>query len=419
MNIAVTDIKDRLYYIANILIVFYGFSLVFSHKISTKIALVLLLIWIVTGDFKDKFKNIVSDKFILIFLLYIGLFLIGLLWTEDIKAGLHIAKRPLLLLIVPIIYTLYQKRFIKIQFYSLVVGLIVTSILIIGAYYNFINIKYNAAHAPFMNRNYIATMLAFSASFLLYMLLSTKRLFQNLLIGIVIIITIYALTITASRGGLLILLIGFFIVLIYRFGISFKKVFMALIVTALTFILIYNSNDTIKHRIDNTVKVLKKFDLNKQVSTHKGRTALTCRFEFWYYAYNIGKNKPLLGAGTGDGIAELENYIGKKETKKLFSRCRGNGSGQFNPHNMILFMFMQFGLVGLFLILYFAYLHFKVAYSSKYVPLILFVTTSWIFLLTSSALFTTRFFIPYYGFGFVILYLIYKEYYSNEVSHNK
>jgi O-antigen ligase len=416
------NINNKIYLFANMVIILYGFVLFIDHKISRAIAIILLILWLITGDYKNKINKIFKNKLVVSVLLYIGVFTLGLLWSENFYAGRKILERPLLLLVVPIIYTMYQKRFLKYYLLSFLSSITFTAILIILCKYNIIDLHYSASSAPFMNRNYIATILAFSSLFFLYKLIFKNSMHYSAIITFFIsVINIYALLITQSRTGLILFLIGIVILLVKKIGFSLYKVVVVMMLSSLLFIGIYKLNKPIQNRVNHTISVIEKLDLKKQIEDkrHPGRGALTCRFEFWYYAYNIGKKHPILGVGTGDGILELEKLIGKNETKKLFKKCLGNGSGQFNPHNMYLFMWMQFGILGLIVIFYMVYIQLKESLKINYLPMILFLVTVWVSLLEQSALFTTRYFIPYYGYGLIILYLIGKEIEKNEIQSNK
>ncbi|MBN2664192.1 MAG: O-antigen ligase family protein [Bacteroidales bacterium] len=91
------------YYLGSIILLFIG--LAFSKIIISLSQIALLVIWIFEGDFNQKFKNLKQNKAALIFLSIFGLFIIGMLWTNNLKAGLNELKLKLPLFILPFIFS--------------------------------------------------------------------------------------------------------------------------------------------------------------------------------------------------------------------------------------------------------------------------------------------------------------------------
>ena len=410
-SIKVADIRYKFYIFANILIVIYGFVLFIDYKASRAIAMVLLLIWLVTGEYKKKFKKIFSNQVTISFLIFIGLFILGLFWTEDLYAGRKILERPLLYLIVPLIVSMYQKAFLKYYVLAMILAILYTSLVTLFIDQGLLNIPYNSDESPYVNRVYLAGMLIFIYTYLLSKIQIKNSVKLNLFLGVTIILIVYALIVSGSRMGHINLIIATSIVLLYRY--KFQKIHIFSIgafLIVLSFSL-YGFSSKIKSEIERTTNVLVNMNLKAQILDHEvsNRTSLTCRFEFWYYAYEIGKKFFPLGVGTGDGVLELERYIGKKETDSLFKSCLGDGTGQFNPHNMYLFMFMQFGLLGILILLWMLYIHLREALKSESVAFVVLVITTMITLLALSELFTSKFFIPFYGYAIIVMYLISQE----------
>jgi O-antigen ligase len=270
---------------------------------------------------------------------------------------------------------------------------------------------YNADISPYVHRVYLAGMLVFIYSYLLTKLKIKNSLKFNIFLAISIVLVVYTLIIGGSRMGYINILIATLIVLLYRY--KFNKIYLVGIITFLAVLSfsLYEYNAKVRLEVERTTKVLADINLEAQILKHDTakRTSLTCRFEFWYYAYEMGKSHFPLGVGTGDGILELERYIGKKETEELFGFCLGDGTGQFNPHNMYLFMFMQFGLLGILYLLWMLYVHLREAVKSQSVAFVVLIITTILTLFSLSELFTSKFFIPFYGYAIIVMYLISKE----------
>jgi len=403
--------RSKLYLLANFLMVYFGFILFVDHGGSKKTAIIILLIWLITGEYKKKIKKILKNPIAMSFLVFIGLFILGLLWTENFYAGRKILERPLLYLIVPLMVSMYDKRFLKYYVLAIVAAILYTSILTILIEHGLLDMKYTADESPFVNRVYLAGMLIFGYSYLFSKIHLNNSFVINIFLGIAVSMIVYTLIISGSRMGYINIIIATFIMVLYKYKPSKIQIMGLFTFLVLVTFAAYNLNPKVKTQVDKTSSVLIQMDLKSQIfgGDVSKRTSLTCRFEFWYYAYEMGQNHFPLGVGTGDGILELERYIGKKETKKLFEDCQGAGSGQFNPHNMYIFMFMQFGILGVLVLFWMLYVHVSESLKSQSISFIILVLTTILTLFSLSELFTSKFFIPFYGYATIVMYLISKE----------
>ncbi len=402
--------KDKLYIFANILFIAFGFFLFFDAKVSRVILIAILFIWVISGDYKKKIKLIIINPIAVTFLVFIGLFIFGLLWTEDLYAGRKILERQLLYLVVPLMVSMYHKSFLKYYLFSMLLAIIYTSVVTVLIRHELLDMRYEAGKSPYINRVYLAGMLTFVYSYLLSKV-NFKNSFNTLVLAIAIFLVAYTLIISGSRMGYINLSVATIFVLFYKRKLNYIYALTNIIIVLMAAYSLYSFNDSVKGRVHKTVNVLKNMELMAQVEGRDSlkRTSLTCRFEFWRYAYNIGTKHYLLGVGSGDGILELERYLGKDEAWQLFSDCQGAGSGQFNPHNMYLFMFMQFGLLGVVVLLWILYVHLSIALKSGSVGFIVLIVTTILTLFSLSELFTSRYFISFYGYSVIVMYLIFKE----------
>jgi O-antigen ligase len=306
---------------------------------------------------------------------------------------------------------MYDKYYLRYYLLAMLSALLYTSILTLLIQYDAIDMIYNIDESPYVHRVYLAGMLTFAYSYVLTKLYYSNTLIKNISLIVLILFLLYTLIIGGSRMGYISILVATFIVLWYKYKFKYAYFLAIWLMLVMGSYVVYEFTPKVKEEVDRTVQVVKTMDLKAQILKHDTakRTSLTCRFEFWYYAYEMGKSHFPLGVGTGDGILELERYIGKSETKELFGFCLGDGTGQFNPHNMYLFMFMQFGLLGILVLLWMLYVHLREALKSQSVAFVVLIVTTMITLLSLSELFSSKFFIPFYGYAIIVMYLISKE----------
>ncbi len=406
-------VRSYLYLFANVLFVCYSLTFAWNPKYIDHITTILFVIWIITGDYEQKIKKIFHSKIVLSFLLLLFVFMLGLLWTENLDDGYtFFRQRPLLLFIAPLMISMYQKRFIKYYLYGILASYIITAMIIFLSSQGFLNIRLTADEMPFINRNYLGTMFVFIFGILVYLFKFKNALkINNIFLFISIILISYVIIYMENRSTYMIIPVVLLILFIDKFKLNLKLLGIFSIFFMVFIYGLYSYNSNFKNRINSIGTQLSHFDMQKQIHEHDTsiRDSATCRLEFWYYAFKLGNNNPILGVGTGDTILELERMIGKKETDKLFATCLGNGSGQFNPHNLFLFFYMSFGIVGLVLLLWSIVVQFIYSIKSKYTPLIILVIVNFLFMFFNSGLFISVYYTPFYVFTFMTLYLMVEE----------
>jgi O-antigen ligase len=75
------------------------------------IILFIVLLWLISGDYKEKFILIIQSKLLLASITFFGLHVVGLLWTNDLEWGIHIVhKMWYFLLLFPILYSIVIKE---------------------------------------------------------------------------------------------------------------------------------------------------------------------------------------------------------------------------------------------------------------------------------------------------------------------
>ena len=78
----------------------------------TIVSIAILIIWLVSGDYRSKLDQVLSNKVSRACLVFFALHIIGLLWTEELEWGLHITKKMwYLTLLLPILLTITRKEY--------------------------------------------------------------------------------------------------------------------------------------------------------------------------------------------------------------------------------------------------------------------------------------------------------------------
>lgn len=319
----------------------------------------IVLLWLIYIDFETIKEKVIKDKVSTSFLLLILLFFIGLFWSEDIINSVVIFKTVMYFFIVPILLTVYEKKYLKLMLVFLLLFSVLTSlatiILYITSYSNSFELKLSLI-SPFINHMYYGTILSMA---LVYFLVNIKFKDEKYLIvikffSIVVILTAMALICNRSS------LIGLFVAISFYIWIDknslskIKRVFLILISIFLiiSFVSKINSNCGVKFL--NAQK-----NMQKEVAGNRTGTSLGCRLNYIESSIDLIKENIFVGVGTGDSISSMRKLYGEEGYKNLVTKpCslgKHNQIFYFDNHNMYLTMLMLFGPVGLGLFLFLFY----------------------------------------------------------------
>ena len=94
------------------------------------IIVIIVLIWLLSGDYRSKYVEIISNKFLLASILFFCIHLLGLLWTEDLKWGLHIIhKMWYFLLLLPVLHSIVNRKYIRRYIFAFLLAIALTETL--------------------------------------------------------------------------------------------------------------------------------------------------------------------------------------------------------------------------------------------------------------------------------------------------
>lgn len=343
------------------LALFLAFSLTLSRVVPLLIVIILLN-WLIEGDFKNKFIALKNNKFALFFISFYLLHVVGLLYTQNIKSGLFDLEVKLSLLLFPILYgsrPLSDGKFNQV-FIAFISGLLLSSIVMLTkAVFLYVTLRenhffYEDFASTGIHLGYMAMYINFGIAGLLLMLLvyKDKRFFITpLLSSCIILFFLIILFLLSSKMGLIIMVlqsIGFLIYYICK-----SKKYVIGVTTFLFFVggllVIIKYVPAVSSRFENAIEAL---TTNSNDNTKAESTAV--RMLIWKAANCIISENILIGTGTGDA---KDNLLMKYEQLGL----TGALAGKLNAHNAFYQVFIALGSIGfimlcthLFLPMYFS-----------------------------------------------------------------
>ncbi len=387
--------------IHNYFIVLLLFTITIKTSISFLLEGIIFLLWIWSGRFKEKFKIIFSDKLSLTFLALFFIHLVGILWTQNLHEGFQILSKQKIYIFAPLIISFFDKRFAKYAIYSFLCAMFISEVYSLYLYLNGDIHPFGSFPSPFMHHMHYSLILAFTFGYLLseidFKNITKKRELFYLLFAL---LTIVVLFINKGRIGQVSLFLVLFILAVHRFKLSFIKSTIAVsITTTIIFLSAYQFSDQFQSRFDRATH-----EFHQVIGTDK-RDSIACRFEMWDYAIELGKSNPLIGIGTGDSISDMKSLLGENEFQKLFHECGLGMKYQFNPHNNFILYFMQFGIIGVILLILVIIYQFKIAYMQKSTPMMILISVTIVGMMSASPISMHIKYIFFYALLLTMLYL--------------
>ncbi|MGQ0829486.1 MAG: O-antigen ligase family protein [Bacteroidota bacterium] len=327
--------------------------------------IVLMLInWLIEGDFGNKFQLILKNKFSLLFISFYLLHLIGLLYTRNINSGLFDVQVKLSLLLFPLFLTSRPMEASKIRyvFIALILGCVVAGIIMLARaiYIHLItgenNFFYEGFASFLIHPGYSSMYINVAIAWLLLNVLNGqlyKGWFSNKVTVAVILFFSFIVVLLSSKMGFIILILMYVGFLIYYILNKKKYLFgsIGIILIAISIFALFRFVPELSERLDVAFKAVTKTNANQ---AEIESTAV--RILVWKAANNIISENMFIGVGTGDAKDEL-----MKEYKK--KGMTGAIEHKLNAHNEYYQAFVALGLIGFLLLL--ISLFFPLWYSFK------------------------------------------------------
>jgi len=341
--------KDIMGRIGSVLLVLIALFLPISKQIVPILIALVILYWLFAGNLKGRIMQLNNWKYVMLFVSFYLLHLLGMIYTTNISPGLFDLEIKMSLFLIPIVFASFPS-ISKATYYNIglafVIGCALASLADLGmGYMNFresqeIKDMLYGRLSFFHHASYFAMYLALGMAIMLYGLVvkpeelsnSNKRLYL-FLVPFFLIMTILLM----AKSGILSMGIVILMTLCY---LLIKKRFAALGGLSVALCLAILGSlwlaPGVFVRIQKTLEVItlseEEIDPNTIEST-AGRVLV------WEQAVKLIKQHPIIGVGTGDvKEALVESYAS--------SGLSGIEEEQLNAHNQFLQSFAALGIFG-------------------------------------------------------------------------
>ena len=310
--------KDLLTLWMNNLLVVYAFLLPISQTIKATVFVFILLLFFIRGNIFAYLQESLSNKVVRSFLYLFLIYVIGMLWTEDIDSGISAINSIKYGLYLIVFYSFIDGRYIDKVISAFILGMLVSELTSYGMLLGvmpwklqFDKIIFYATQSvgdpsPFLNHIHYGVALAF-----VVILIGQKIIFNKNKVFIKILMSLFVLTatlnifITGGRTGY----ITFFLLMIVLSRFYLRKWAIPLLLAVLLIVTAaYNNSKIFKSRAFQSEKNINAlFD-----KTPNFNTSIGARIGILYYAYDIIQDHPIFGVGTGDTMTEIYKVVPKK-----------------------------------------------------------------------------------------------------------
>ncbi|MCK9223788.1 MAG: O-antigen ligase family protein [Candidatus Muirbacterium halophilum] len=364
----------KLNFTAEYLVISLFFIQPLSVVATNIITTLIFLIYLISGNYKEKFNKILNNKVCIALLLFFSLFLIGIIWSKNLSMAFYILRKQRRFLLIPIlIYYLKNKHKNK-YLTGYIMAICVILFLSFLLYFN-INLPekmtYEKSHfTPLHHHVNHNIFIAIGFFIILKRFINNYKSKMNFIYIPLIFIMIINMVLTKGRAGMGVFFIGLFFVCFEYFKLfTFKKILISIILVIISFFVLYEYSIYFNKRVDAGINDIKLYQSNKKY------TSLGLRFVFWEVCYEIWKDNKIVGVGQGDFSDEFVFNM-----KKLYPRMM---YWKNNPHSYYFLTIARHGILGLILLFYVFYTMYKYSFNNKkneFFNFRLFFITSYIFI---------------------------------------
>ncbi len=331
--------KEKLKDISSYILMMIAFFIPLSTAIPSILSALLIVIWLIIGDFKEDWKTLKQNRVVLAILFFTLLHIASLLWSSDITHGLtYTIKKESRLLLIPLFMLFVKKEHIRHYIYAFIIGMTISEIFSYAIFFKAIPLFSRATYEfpnPFVGHIVYTPILAMAIYILFHYILFDNNISkkEKITYGIFALTMSFNMFISGGRAGQVMFFAMLVIVLFQYFNQQKLKALIISIITLPTlFIFFYTTTPNFKDRVDMAFSDISQLESNRN-------TSLGLRITFALNSWEIIKENFILGVGSG-GF--------KKSYEEVNQRLTPNLSATQNPHNMYTFELVELGLVGFF-----------------------------------------------------------------------
>jgi len=341
------NIKQKMNYInlqttINYLIAAYAFFAPVSKAGTVFSGVLLVLFWFIQRDFKSKINMLKTNNFVVVLALFLLLSLISFFWSSDINYYADYMRKYWHLLMIPIIYTSLEKRYIKHIFSAFLLGMFISEIVSYGIFFEIWTKEGVSPHdpSPFMDHTNYSVYLAFTVFILMHRIRFEPLLQWKIMYGVFMLFSMSNMLLNGGRTGQVAFFVTLVIVALLNIKHKIRAIVGSILVGSMIFITAYNVSPVFHDRMNYTLH-----DIEVMINEKDFTNSLSVRISLWIMGIHQFLDNPIIGTGIGDEAVGLEKYI-EKYNFYNYENFKGN---YIDYHNAYVQYAVQLGIGGLVL----------------------------------------------------------------------
>ncbi|MBN2816898.1 MAG: O-antigen ligase family protein [Campylobacterales bacterium] len=339
----------------NYFFIAFAFSIPISKALISLFSALIIISWFLEKGYSQKLEYIKQDSLSVSFLFLIVFSLFSLLWSPDILYAIKfISVKYWHYLIIPIMLTSFQLKYIKYVFNAFLLSMLISEIVSYGIFFELWH--YNNVSptdpSPFMNHTDYSTFLSFALIIILSKLLTVKELLWKFLYSLYFITGLANLFINGGRTGQVTFIITLSLITILYFKLSLKKIIGLFIALLLFLSLAYTISPNFHERANQL-----KTDITSMYENNDYTGSLSTRIALWIVGIETFMDHPIIGTGIGGETKEIESYGSKHGFSHL---------GTFTDyHNSFIQYGVQLGIIGFLIPIFIFYKLFTLEFQTR------------------------------------------------------
>jgi len=346
-------IRDKLNLLLNYLIIVYAFVIPFQYTLSKELVKIMLIIWILTFDYKNLLYILKTNRLFQLILVFVFLLFLSYLWSGHYPNTVYgdfnlFYKSFTTFFLFPLIIIISKldEKYLKYVIYSFIISMIINSFISFGIYFEFWDTISGTVRNPIpfqISHISYSVYLALASLITFYKIKDPNKNYIRLLWLAIFIVLFIDLFLTRGRTGQFSFILTFIIIVFIYYKKHVYKLMFFLIAGISVLFILYNSLTTFNSRVNYFINDTKNILNQKKYSTSFGTRLMS----FSTIPYLVNSTNILFGEGLGDRESYIKTTL--KEKKYPYQIVAFKDFGRL--HNMYLEILISNGIVGLCLFL--------------------------------------------------------------------
>lgn len=307
MNLTIAKLKNiSANQAINYLFVLYALAVPISKALIIFTTISIAIIWFFSGNLKQNLNFLKSNTTLLFLLAFVIISLFSLLWSENPLGGLVYIRKYWYFLIIPIVATTIEKKYLEFAISAFLIGMFISELLSYAIFFELIQWKDTTQQdpSPFMDHIQYSMFLAFTSLLLLNRYFFHESTKLKILYLLFFITATSNLFINGGRTGQVAFLFSIFLVTLFHIKNKFMAIVGTVVIIMTTLFMAYNFSPNFKHRALVGIE-----DFQKMVEQENYCTSLGLRVGVLKIGSEIFLDNPLFGIGVTNTMDTTNKYI--------------------------------------------------------------------------------------------------------------